>query len=107
MEKMSIKQGAFGYRYKFVGIPDEWIEEEVEVWFSAWKPGHPKDIICQKVCILEEGEYWLMVEDGDFEDDPGIYYYEVARYEEGTMLDASYTGELEILETAGAPGGEE
>lgn len=107
MEKMSVKQGAFGFGYEFVGIPDEWVSEVAEVWFSAWKPGDPTDIICQKQCELNGGKYWLMVEDGDFDEDPGIYYYEVARYEDGLMLDPSYTGELEILETAGVPGGED
>jgi len=107
MEKMSIKQGAFGFGYKFVDIPDEWVALEVDVWFSAWKPGDPSDIICQKECELNGGYYWLTLEEGDIDADPGVYYYEVARYEDGEMLDPSFTGELEILESAGAPGGEE
>ena len=105
MEKIYIKQGAFGFGYKFIDIPDEWVTAAAEVWFSAWKPGDPKTIICRKACELNGGYYWLNVIQGDFEADPGIYYYDVARYGVGTMLDPSFTGELEILESAGAPGG--
>jgi hypothetical protein len=105
MEKINIKQGAFGFGYRFVGVPDEWVQEEAEVWFSCWKPGDPTEIICQKECELILPSYWLQVEEGDFDADPGIYHYEIARYEDGVMLDPSFTGELEILESAGAPGG--
>lgn len=107
MEKINVKQGAFGFGYKFIDIPDEWVEEEAVVWFSCWKPGDPSTIICQKECELNGGYFWLMVEEGDFDADSGIYYYEVARYEDGTVLDPSFTGELEILESAGVPGGED
>jgi len=107
MEKMYIKQGAFGFGYEFVGIPDEWVEEEAEVWFTAWNPGDPTEKVCQKQCEFNSEKFWLMVEEGDFDASPGIYYYEVACYEDGVMLDPSFTGELEILESAGAPGDEE
>ena len=107
MEKINIKQGAFGFGYKFIGIPDEWSVAEANVWFSAWDPGNPAEIICQKACELSHGYYWLNIVKGDFDANPGVYHYEIARYEEDTMLDPSFTGELEILESAGAPGGDD
>lgn len=108
MDKMQIKQKAFGIEFKFLDTPEDWTEDEAEVWFSAWHPGDPTSIILQKQCELRAANYWLVVEAGDFDDTPpGIYYYELARYEEEVKLDPTFTGELEILESAGVPGGEE
>jgi hypothetical protein len=107
MEKINVKQKSFGFTYTFEGVPVEWVDDDATVWFTAWTPGDPSEIICQKECSLVDGYYRLEVEEGDFEADPGIYSYELARYEDGVILDPTFTGELEILETAGAPGGEE
>ena len=103
MDKIQVKQGAFGFGYKFSEVPTEWAAQVADAWVSVWVPGDPSTIILQKQCALDNDEYWLMLVEGDIDADPGIYYWELARFEDGVKLDPTFTGEFEILESAGAP----
>lgn len=104
MDKISVKQNTFGISYMFTNTPDAWlIVDEEDIWFTVWSPGDPETIICQKHCTFQDDHFWITLIEGDFDAIPGIYYWELAHYEDGVKRDPTFTGELEILESPQMP----